>query len=805
MKFGTKRWVGATSKLAAIALGVVPAALVFQVSLPAIAEPSTASTSSLSSAQGIPSKYVRLQGDLPTLPDGSIPAGSLAAGTTIKFDVTLRPRNPVGAADYAQQVVDPSSAFFHRYLSPDGYHNRFGPTAGQIASVQSWLGSLGLRSGNPSTDGLSIPVQASAASIEKAFSIGIGRSRLPDGRIARMPSVEPLVPSDMSTIISSIVGLDNVVVPNSSIASSAVPAPEPSRSVASNVRVAPSPSGGKAIPDVGRYVSTPALPHPCAQASSVASTGGVTADQIASAYNINPLFQSGNYGQGVTVGVAEFSSYSSADLGGYMHCYWGDAANPNYATGEVDGTRFSNSAGEEYGRIPLDQSEPDLDVEELEALAPDATYNIYEQNPYLPSSPPPYDVYSAMISGCGPGSAFMQCAVDQNPGSYSGQGSSESTSGSMSLPQVITTSWGNCEQAYTGASATSVIQAESYLFTEASVQGQTVFASSGDSGSEGCFEIPSFSGPRSGGASCVCSELAVGDPASQPAVVAVGGTTLESLSSPPSETTWDDPQGSRAAGASGGGVSSLWLMPSWQQGPGVFNSMTRTGTCLPALNSGSPAAGRACREVPDVSADASPATGAIVVIGGVWQIVGGTSMSAPIWAAIAALGSQGPSGALGLGDIHGALYEAACLGPGASPFNDVTTGNNDYLGVNDGQYRASAGYDMATGLGSPNAVGVVGLLKSPQSGVCESVMGPAPMVTSISPSFGPSAGGTSISIFGSGFSQVAQVLFGSVPATSFRVLSSGEITAVVPSGTSGSAEVAVVNAGRNDLGERHRT
>jgi hypothetical protein len=85
-----------------------------------------------------------------------------------------------------------------------------------------------------------------------------------------------------------------------------------------------------------------------------------------------------------------------------------------------------------------------------------------------------------------------------------------------------------------------------------------------------------------------------------------------------------------------------------------------------------------------------------------WQVVGGTSGAAPAWAALIALtNASGACNGTAIGFANPALYNAAASGYAAN-FNDPSQGNNDMTGSNGGQFAAGPGYDMATGLGSPN-------------------------------------------------------------------------------------------------------
>ena len=107
--------------------------------------------------------------------------------------------------------------------------------------------------------------------------------------------------------------------------------------------------------------------------------------------------------------------------------------------------------------------------------------------------------------------------------------------------KVLTTSWGQCEGA--GGINPSEQQAETTLFDQAASQGQTVMAAAGDSGSSDCYAPPHD----------VNQALSVDDPADQPDVTGVGGTTLPARTRPPTESVWN---GGPGLGAGGGGNSA---------------------------------------------------------------------------------------------------------------------------------------------------------------------------------------------------------------------------------------------------------
>ncbi len=188
--------------------------------------------------------------------------------------------------------------------------------------------------------------------------------------------------------------------------------------------------------------------------------------------------------------------------------------------------------------------------------------------------------------------------------------------------------------------------------------------------------------------------------ASDPYVLSAGGTAL--TASPAgawiSETAWGLTSGNpgNAGGsfqASGGGFSELFARPSYQAGvPGIG----------------------AARGVPDVSADASDRTGVAVVFsdGGqhMVQSHGGTSASAPIWAALIALADQYAGHHLGF--VNPAIYQIARSPRYHQAFRDITTGNNTvrFPPATVTGYQAAPGWDPVTGWGSPNAEALIPLL-----------------------------------------------------------------------------------------------
>jgi kumamolisin len=226
-------------------------------------------------------------------------------------------------------------------------------------------------------------------------------------------------------------------------------------------------------------------------------------------------------------------------------------------------------------------------------------------------------------------------------------------------PTVISISWGSAESEWTQQAMTNFDAA----FADAAMLGITVCVAAGDGGSD--------DGVHDGKAH-------VDFPASSPHTLACGGTTLNGTGTAiSSEAVWNEPDD----GATGGGISDVFPVPSWQAGASV----------PPSSNAGA----RVGRGVPDVAGDADPATGYAVRIDGSTSVIGGTSAVAPLWAALIARLNQRAPKPLGL--VNPILYA------NPSALRDITSGTN-------GAYAARAGWDPCTGLGSPNGAKLQSLL-----------------------------------------------------------------------------------------------
>jgi len=226
-------------------------------------------------------------------------------------------------------------------------------------------------------------------------------------------------------------------------------------------------------------------------------------------------------------------------------------------------------------------------------------------------------------------------------------------------PSVISISWGGPEVAWTAQAMTALDAA----CQSAAALGVTITVAAGDSGSS--------DGVKGNN---------VDFPASSPHVLACGGTKLDANGSTiVSEVVWNET--ALKDGATGGGVSNFFALPSWQANSKVPAPSGKTGG----------------RGVPDVAGNADPTTGYWVRYDGSPYVLGGTSAVAPLWAGLVAVANQQLGAPVGF--LNPIIYTAKP----ASTFNDITVGNN-------GAFSAGPGWDACTGLGSANAAKLIPLL-----------------------------------------------------------------------------------------------
>jgi kumamolisin len=341
--------------------------------------------------------------------------------------------------------------------------------------------------------------------------------------------------------------------------------------------------------------------------------------QVAQAYG----FPSGATGAGQCIGVIELGGgYSATDLSSFF-------GNLRISTPKVTAVSVDGAANSPTGDPSGPDGEVELDIEVAGAIAPGAQIAAY----FAPNTD----------------QGFIDAVTT-------------AVHDATLKPSIVSISWGGPENSWTEQSRDALNSA----CQDASTMGVTVLAASGDDGAS--------DGSTNGAPT-------VDFPAASPYVVGCGGTKLTiSGAAIGSEQAWNDL--SENEGATGGGVSEVFALPTYQQSANVPKAPN----------------GFVGRGVPDVAGDADPETGYNVFVDGQQTVIGGTSAVAPLWAGLLALINQ--SLGTNVGYINPLLYTAK-----AEPtFHDITSGNN-------GDYSAGPGWDACTGLGSPNGAALMAALR----------------------------------------------------------------------------------------------
>ena len=663
----------------------------------------------------------------PVLPKGDHIVSGLPSSKALSFDLVLQIRHQSQLSAFLAAVTNKKSPMFRHFLSRGAFAADFGASSAQLATVTSTLQSDGLAVSNVSSNHLLVSVHTTVAKASALFHTAMASVRLSDGTPGWMTTRPVVVPSSLSSLVTGVVGLDNLIS-----MSNAMTVPH---------LVRPLVLGHTHVTGTLRPRAAAGAPTACASATYATQQGygGITQNQIATAYGINGLYQSNDYGRGQTIAVFELEPYQKSDIQSFEQCYFG-ADN----TSQISNVTVDGGSGTGMG-----SGEAALDVENLVALAPAASIKVYTG---------PNTTYGSLDT-------YNRIVADDTA-------------------SIVSTSWGQCEAAMQTA-APGTLVAEHLIFEEAAAQGQSVFAAAGDNGNDDC----------AGHASTPTTPLlSVDDPASQPYVIGVGGTTpvgANGLSPNPTQKVWND---GSTGGAGGGGISMLWAQPSWMA---QSYDTTNGSTCGLTV---------ACRTVPDVSAFADEYDGVTLYWNDQWGTIGGTSSAAPQWAAMLAeinaspTCAASPTTANGVGFVAPLLYNAATTDY-ATAFTDITQGNNDVFNANNLGYQASAGYDMASGLGSPNltpytGAGGAGLA----SNVCSAAQGSGALtISSVSPSVVTVAGGQTLTITGLGFGthaspRVSQVMFGATPSTApVNVVNNTTLTVVSPALSSKSTVESVLS------------
>jgi hypothetical protein len=565
----------------------------------------------------------------------------------LRLSVVLTPPHWQEEQKFIEQLHDKKSPLFHKYLTAEQFAARFSPSVADEQVVAAWADSAGFTVTQRYPSRLIVDVEAPAGVIERALGVKINKYQL-GAKSFYSNDRDPALPSHLSGIIQSVRGLNSFERPE----------PVKSHGVA-----------------VARPDYTPGPTVTVATAAHGAATAKLSEALKSDARSTTPQFLNGFYSP---TDLYSSQAYDYQALYNQGHC-----CNPN-----------GNAGGSPVESSIVIAAFGDLDYNDIAAY--------HNQFPYLA-----YNVQKVIVDGgytcnnsSGPDLNCLETTLDtefalsmaNSFGSYldtakvwvyEGGGSDVSlftrimTDGNA---RVMSTSWGCSDgQCYSDAA----MAADHTVFASMAAQGWTLIAASGDQGSTGA-----------------CNDaLAVVFPASDPYVVAAGGTELAIdpyTGNFVSEVAWTGgtAPGSCASNNGGGtgGLSSYFPAPSYQAGLGVGN-----------------------RATPDISLNAY--YGQAMIYGGNLYYPGGTSIVGP---ELAGFFAQENAYLLSIGNACGPSGSSACAPLGAAnpylygsllqtaphyPFYDVTSGcnsNDITLAYGLGFYCAQSGYDLATGWGSAN-------------------------------------------------------------------------------------------------------
>ncbi|HVP53154.1 MAG TPA: protease pro-enzyme activation domain-containing protein, partial [Terriglobales bacterium] len=663
-------------------------------------------------------KLITLTGNLRPEARADNDRGPAADSTPMEHMLLQLRRSPEqeqALEELIEQLHTPGSPNFHRWLTPQGFGERFGPAPEDLATITGWLESHGLTINVVYPSGMLIDFSGTAGQIRRAFRTPIHQLEVNGVRhIANMG--EPQIPAALAAAVQGVVSLHDF------------------------------------LPHTMR---TPRAEY--SFTSGTSTTQAVVPADLATIYNLNPLFNAGISGQGQTVVVIEDSNVFSTDDWVTFRSTFGLAGFTSGSFSQVHPAPPSGSNNCSDPGVNGDEGEAILDAEYASAAAPGAA---------------------------------IEVASCKNTTTFGGLIALQNLINGSSPPPVVSISYGECE-ALNGATANAAYRS---AYQQAVAEGVSVFVSSGDEGAASC----------DAGATKATHGIGVSAFASTPYNVAVGGTDFGDTFAGSSGTYWNSTNTASFGSAKSYIPEIPWndscagvLLATYVSGSGTTygsNGFCNTSSgqqfLTTASGSGGPSgcatgtpstsgvvsgscAGYAkpswqalfgnpsdgVRDIPDVSlfaangiwghyfifCDSDTGNGGVACTGAPsgWSGAGGTSFSAPIMAGIQALVNQRAGGRQGnpnsiyyslAASEYGASGNSSCnstLGNGAASsciFYDVTQGDMDVnctgshncylpsgtrgvLSTSNSSYSpaftTTAGWDFATGIGTVNAANLV--------------------------------------------------------------------------------------------------
>ena len=606
-------------------------------------------------------KLVQLQGSVNPRVRTAVDRGAVADGFRADRLLLLLNR-PADRQTSLQQFLlaahDHSSPQFHQWLTPQQFGQQFGPADSDVQAVTRWLGQHGLQVAKISQSKTFVEFSGTAGALNSAFHTHIHQFHSQRGDF--------YANADAAQVPAALAGVIRGLAPLNSLHA------QPQIQIL-----------GEGQTGRGQQHQQPMWTAPNQFGTQNPYEFIVAPEDLATQYDLKPLYQAGVNGTGQTIGIIGGSNIDLSLVQAYQTLYGTGAALPQVI---ID--------GDDPGDVYLADTEAYLDVEVGGAMAPKATVNLYIASDGALSDP----VELAALR-----------AVEDNQAS------------------VLSVSFNYCEDGDPFWND---------LWEQAAAQGQTVLAAAGDTGPDCAYNYdgsPSVNGIAStpwnvavGGTDFYYSDYASGGASANTLWSTTNDANLGSLQAPLPEQVWNDVFGLNiitsgmllnGAYSGGGGVSGCattdkntgrcaggYPKPSWQTGPGVPADGARDlpDVALYASGGVNLSAYGICAYSGECVSGAEASTTVL--------LTGGTSASTPLMAGIFALIDQKYGRQ---GQANYTLYALAQQKP--ADFHDITIGGNfQFCGNVAGpncvqqanglygtpQYPAGPGYDLASGLGS---------------------------------------------------------------------------------------------------------
>jgi len=581
----------------------------------------------------------------------------------LRLVLAIKPPHMAEEEQFLKELVTKGSPNFHKFLTAEEWNARFAPSAEDEQKVVDWAESQGLSVTNRYPNRLLVDLEAPAGVIEKAFGVTINNYRV-DDEVDFANDRDPILPASLSGIVYNVEGLNNIQRDHgSSRGSEKIKGPDYAPGPVA--RLGGSAHGG---------------PDPSQGPTNLMENDGPVSNITNGEMDPSDLYSSQTYDYNglqrfshccnvpgdsssppeSSIAIAGFGEFMESDISGFASAYGLWFYNTYYY---VDGTSSFCNTGQSP---PCATGETTEDIEWSTAAANSSN------NPYSTSSE-----YNTAQE-------FIYLGVNGNNGTYTDIYNKMLTDGHA---RVMSTSW-SCTEIY--GCATATMDARHAIFASMVGQGWTLIAASGDRGATD---------------DCNTAHIAVAYPASDPLVVAAGGTQL-SLNS---NGTWNAEQGWQGGqfsgacgqndGGSGGGISAYYARPGYQSPQSSLGSNRLT---------------------PDISLNALGIGQNLYINGSMSGDGNGTSVVAPELAGFFAqensyldyidstagnICGSGTTACSPIGDPHAWIYFVGNQGAPHNPYYDITTGcNSNNITTAGGlpYYCAGAGYDLVTGWGAAN-------------------------------------------------------------------------------------------------------